>query len=56
MFIFGGMFLGAVLGGLTAKRRGGKALDIAQYAAGFGILFTILGVIVSIALTRLAAA
>lgn len=38
-----GLF-GAVIGGLTAKRRKGTAADIAQYAAGYGIAFAIVGV------------
>ena len=53
MYVFVGMFLGAVIGGLTAKRRGGRQLYIAQYAAGYGILFTIIGVAITVALNRL---
>jgi hypothetical protein len=52
MFVFGGMLLGAILGGMTAKRRGGRPLDIAQYAAGYGILFSVIGVAVTVALNR----
>ncbi|MEQ8922787.1 MAG: apolipoprotein acyltransferase [Roseovarius sp.] len=36
--------VGAVVGGLTAKRRKGSAADIAQYAAGYGIAFGVAGV------------
>ena len=36
---------GAVIGGITAKRRKGNRLDIAQYAAGFGLAFAVLGTI-----------
>ena len=53
MFVFGGMLTGAILGGMTARRRGGAPLDIAQYAAGYGILFAVIGVAVTVALNRL---
>ncbi|MDT0684135.1 hypothetical protein RM543_15725 [Roseicyclus sp. F158] len=42
--------IGAVWGGVLAKKRGGKGLDIAQYAAGFGIAF---GITALLALTIL---
>ena len=44
--------IGGAIGGLTAKRRGGKGLDIAQYAAGYAIAFGLLGLIVTIILDR----
>jgi hypothetical protein len=53
MYVIGGLILGAILGGVTAKRRGGAPLDIAQYAAGYGILFCIIGVAITVALNRL---
>ena len=40
--------IGAVIGGTTARRRKGTAADIAQYAAGFGIAFAILGVFAAV--------
>jgi hypothetical protein len=40
---------GAVLGALTAKRRGGNRLDIAQYAAVYAIAFSILGLFITLA-------
>ena len=46
--------IGAVLGALTAKRRKGNRLDMAQYAAGFGIAFMILGLFLTILLGRFA--
>ncbi|MCH2094850.1 MAG: apolipoprotein acyltransferase [Rhodobacteraceae bacterium] len=45
--------IGAGLGAATAKRRKGNRLDIAQYAAVYGIAFTILGLIVTIAIEKL---
>jgi hypothetical protein len=53
MFVFGGMILGALIGGFTARRRGGRPLDIAQYAAVFAIIFAVLGVILTVAVNRL---
>ncbi len=53
MLVFGGMLIGAVLGGMTARRRGGKPLDIAQYAAGYGILFAVIGVALTVAINRI---
>ena len=53
MFVFGGMLIGAVMGGMTAKRRGGKPLDVAQYAAGYGILFAVIGMVLTVAINRM---
>jgi prolipoprotein diacylglyceryltransferase len=53
MFVIGGLILGALGGGYTAKRRGGKPADIAQYAAVYGILFGILGLFVTLVLDRM---
>ena len=44
--------LGAILGGLTARRRKGSGADIAQYAAVYGIAFAILGLVVTVVLDR----
>ncbi|MEO9824390.1 MAG: apolipoprotein acyltransferase [Paracoccaceae bacterium] len=49
MVLFFSAVFGAVLGGITAKRRGGNRLDIAQYAAGFAIAFAILGMFATLA-------
>ncbi len=54
MIIFGPALNGAVLGRLTAQKRGGTGADIAQYAAGSGIAFMLVGVLATIALHRLA--
>tara|TARA_R110002094_G_scaffold2502_7_gene10150 strand:- start:3229 stop:3402 length:174 start_codon:yes stop_codon:yes gene_type:complete len=45
--------LGVVIGGLTARKRGGNKLDIAQYAAGFGIAFMLVGLILTVMLDRM---
>ncbi len=54
MIVIAGLVLGAALGGYTAAKRGGKRLDILQYAAGFGIAFCLLGVFVTIFVERMA--
>ncbi len=53
MFVIGGLVLGAIVGGLTARRRGGRPADIAQYAAGFGIAFGLAGLFLTLILDRL---
>ncbi len=45
--------IGAVVGALTALKRGGRKLDALQYAAGFAIAFGLAGLIVSVFLDRL---
>jgi cytochrome c biogenesis protein CcdA len=52
MLVIGGAMLGAVVGAYTAKKRGGKALDMAQYGAGYGIAFALLGLVATIGLDR----
>lgn len=51
--VLGMAFLGAVLGALTARKRNGSRADMAQYAAGYGIAFALLGLIASLILIRL---
>ncbi len=52
MIVLGAAVLGAALGWLTAARRGGNRLDKAQYAAGFAILFALIGLFLTIFLAR----
>ncbi len=47
-----GLVLGIATGAIVAKRRGGKPMDMAQYAAGFGILFALIGLFIAIFLAR----
>jgi len=44
--------IGAIIGGLTARKRGGNRKDIAQYAAGYGMAFLIVGMIATVLLDR----
>lgn len=53
MFVIGGLVIGALWGGILAKRKGGRTADIAQYAAVFGILLAVLGLFITIAIERL---
>jgi hypothetical protein len=53
MFVIGGLILGAIGGGLSARRRGGKPADIAQWAAVWAILFGLLGLFVTLFLDRM---
>lgn len=54
MIVIGGFLIGATIGALTAQRRGGKRLDILQYAAGYAIAFTLLGLFATIFIDRMA--
>ncbi|MBV7409898.1 hypothetical protein [Maritimibacter sp. DP1N21-5] len=52
MIILAFAVFGALLGALQARNRKGKPLDIAQYAAVFAMIFAILGVFVTVFLSR----
>lgn len=54
MIVIAAALIGAILGGLTAKKRGGKPADIAQYAAVYAIGFAIVGMLVTILIHRAA--
>ena len=53
MIVVAGLVLGAVWGVLTAKKRGGNRLDMAQYGAVWGIIGALLGLFLTIALERM---
>lgn len=52
MIVFGAALIGAILGALSAKKRGGAPLDIAQYAASFAIAFAVVGMIATVIIHR----
>ena len=52
MLILLGAVTGAVIGGVTAYRRKGNRLDIAQYAAGYAIAFTLASMVLAVILDR----
>ncbi len=47
-----GLLLGAVLGAFSARIRGGRVLDMLQWAAVFAIIFGVLGMFVLIFIER----
>ncbi len=54
MIVITATVFGALLGALRARRHGGTALDMVQWAAGFGILFAVIGFIATIVIARMA--
>jgi len=52
MIILFGAILGAIFGALKARRRKGKLADIAQYAFIYAVLFALIGLFISIIITR----
>lgn len=52
IYPLGGLFFGALLGAYRAKSKGGKAADIAQWAAVFAMIFGIIGLFIAVILTR----
>ncbi|MBE2278739.1 MAG: hypothetical protein IAE87_20895 [Rhodobacteraceae bacterium] len=53
MIVIGGFLLGMLLGILQARRLGGKAADMAQYAVGYAILFALIGLFLTIGIDRM---
>ena len=51
-----GLVLGALLGAWNARRRGGKRLDLAQWAAAGAIMGSLVGLFVMIFLLRILSA
>lgn len=49
---FGGLLVGAILGALMAKVKGGKTLDLLQWAAVFGIICGLIGLFVLVFVER----
>ncbi len=52
MIALGLALIGAIIGGLTARKRGGNRKDIAQYATGYGFAFLLVGMIATVLLDR----
>jgi len=52
IFALAGAILGILFGIWRAKKAGGNALDMAQYAAVYAMLFGLVGVIVTVILVR----
>lgn len=47
--------LGALYGGLNAKKRKGSALDIAQYTGVYALVFGLIGLAITVLILRMAA-
>ncbi len=52
MIVLVAALLGGLWGGISAKRRKGNRLDIAQYAAVYAIIGALLGLIGTIAIEK----
>jgi len=52
MIILGFAIVGALIGGWTARVRGGTGLDIAQYAGSYALAFGIVGLFVTVFVAR----
>ena len=52
MIILGSLLIGVGLGIRTARKRNGNRLDMAQYGAGYGIAFMLLGGLITIIIER----
>ncbi|SHE62267.1 hypothetical protein SAMN05444339_101902 [Loktanella atrilutea] len=50
----GGFALGALIGALRARMRGGKVLDMLQWGAAFGVILAIVGLFVLVFIQRTA--
>jgi len=53
MFVIIGLVLGALLGAMRARKRGGNRADMALYATIHGIIFALLGLFITIAVERM---
>jgi len=53
MIVIGLAIIGAIIGGMTAKKRRGNRKDIAQYAAGYGMAFLIVGMFITVIIDRI---
>lgn len=53
MIVIAGAILGAILGVLTARKRGGVKADLWQYGAVYAIAFALGGLILTIAIEKI---
>ncbi|NRB16785.1 MAG: hypothetical protein HRU33_04195 [Rhodobacteraceae bacterium] len=54
MIVIGGLVIGALLGSYKAQKRGGGLADILQYAAVYGIILGLAGMLLTLMVHRLA--
>lgn len=53
MIVIGLAILGMIIGGMTARKRRGNRKDIAQYIAGYGMAFLIVGMFTTVIIDRI---
>ncbi|MBT8413829.1 MAG: hypothetical protein KJO30_05805 [Boseongicola sp.] len=53
MIILASAIFGVLLGVSNARKRKGNRLDMAQYGAGYGIAFMLLGILVTVVIERI---
>ncbi|MFD2842234.1 hypothetical protein [Paracoccus cavernae] len=52
MIVIAFLLIGAAYGWFRAGKLGGTRADRVQYAAGFGLAFTVIGLILALVITR----
>lgn len=52
MIVIAAALIGVLIGALTARKRGGNRLDMAQYAAGYALAFVVVGLIATVLIDR----
>lgn len=52
IFPVGGMLIGAIVGALTAKLKGGKPFDLLQWGAVFAMIFGVIGLFILVFIER----
>ncbi len=52
IYPLGGLVLGGILGAVRARMKGGKTLDMLQWAAVFAMIFGVIGIFVLIMIER----
>ena len=53
MLVLIGLIVGAIIGAMTAKRRGGNRLDLLQYAGVFALIGGVIGLFVTVGVERM---
>ncbi|SFT75691.1 hypothetical protein [Sedimentitalea nanhaiensis] len=54
MIVIAGIILGAIIGALIARKRGGTPADLAQHAAAAGMAFGVVAMLVTVLIDKLA--
>lgn len=54
MIVIAGAVIGAIFGAMLARKQGGKPADIAQYAVASAMAFSVVAMIATVIIDRLA--